>query len=270
MTRSGMENDMRYDEFRDRLQDALGDAGLLFRNGDRPVETIDLANTNRRWKIYIWRSAPQSAEPFHVAAKVAFHWSPVDTARAYTCEEDLLTKLLGGRQRPMKTERRWIRVDLTLYANLPYGSTAPLPDAQVFGSWIALAGEKLNELLSEFKQRQQRVVAVTGACEEMEVETRCSSEGALTLKGVSVSGFRLVRVPRVWDDPDRREAEKDIGEELVRLARRFRAALDEWVGRIAELAKWIRYTPPPPESRPVEPWFGDEEEDENGGPETIH
>ena len=170
----------------------------------------------------------------------------------------------------MKTERRWIRVDLTLYANLPYGSTAPLPDAQVFGSWIALVGKKLNELLSEFKQRQQRVVAVTGACEEIEVETRCIAEGALTLKGVSVSGFRLVRVPRVWDDPERLEAEKDIGEELIRLAGRFRAALDEWVGRIAELAKWTRYTPPPPESRPVKPWFGDEEDDEDGGPETIH
>jgi hypothetical protein len=48
-----MENDMRYDEFRGRLQDALGDAGLLFRNSVCPVETIDLANTNRRWKVYI-------------------------------------------------------------------------------------------------------------------------------------------------------------------------------------------------------------------------
>ena len=31
---------MRYDEFRNLLQDALGNAGLLFRSGDRPVETI--------------------------------------------------------------------------------------------------------------------------------------------------------------------------------------------------------------------------------------
>ena len=170
----------------------------------------------------------------------------------------------------MNTERRWIRVDLSLYAGLPYGSTAPLPDPQVFGSWIADVGKKLNELLAEFKQRKQRVVAVMGACEEIEVETRCSAEGALTLKGVSVSGSRLVRIPRVWDDPDRREAEKDISEELVRLARRFRSALDEWAGRIAELAKWIRYTPPPPEARRVEPWFEDEEKDEDGGPETIH
>jgi hypothetical protein len=265
-----MENDMRYNEFRNLLQDALGDAGLLFRNGDRPVEMIDLADTNRHWHVYIWRSGPQSAEPFNVSAKVSFDWSPVDTARAYTCEEDLLMELLGSKQRQMKTERRWVRVDLALYAGLPYGSTAPLPDVQVFGSWIALVSEKLNELLTEYRQRQQRIVAVIGACEEIEVETRCSPAGVLTIQGVSVSGFRLVRVPRVWDDPDRREVEKGIGEELVRLAGLFRAALDEWVGRIGELAKWIRYTPPPPASRPVEPWFEDEEEGENDGPGTIH
>jgi len=35
---------MRYEEFRDRLQNALGEAGLLFRHSDRPVETIDFGN----------------------------------------------------------------------------------------------------------------------------------------------------------------------------------------------------------------------------------
>jgi hypothetical protein len=173
-------------------------------------------------------------------------------------------------QRLLKTERRWIRVDLALYAGLPYGSTAPMLDTQLFGSWIAMVGQKLGKLVSEFKERQQRVVAVMGACEEVEVESRCSAEGVLSLKGVSVSGFRLIRIPRVWDDPGRRKTEKDIGEELARLARRFRDALDEWTGSVAELARWIRYTPPPPESRSVEPWFEDEEEDEDGGPETIH
>jgi hypothetical protein len=26
-------------------------------------------------------------------------------------------------------------VDLELYATLPYGSTTPMPDSQIFGSW---------------------------------------------------------------------------------------------------------------------------------------
>ena len=231
---------MRYDEFRDRFQDALREAGLLFQHADHPVETIDLAGTGRRWKVYIRRSASQSPEPFHVSAKIAFEWSPVNAARAYTCEEDLLTELFGRKRRPSKTEQRWARVDLTLYATLPYGSTTPMPDLQIFGAWTSSVGEKLDKLLTEFTERQGRVVAVTGGQEEVEVEARCKAEGVLILKGVSVSGFRLVRVPRVWDDPDRRKAEKDIGEELARLARRFKDALDQWTKSVAEVATWIR------------------------------
>ncbi|MBI4473470.1 MAG: hypothetical protein HY646_12440 [Acidobacteria bacterium] len=256
---------MRYNEFRDRFQDALREAELFFQYGEQPIEIIDLASTSRRWKLYIRLSA-QNPEPFHVSAKISFNWSPVNAARAYTCEEDLLTELIGRKQRPAKTEQRWARVNLALYATLPYGSTTPIPDPQIFGSWTGSAGEKLDKWLTEFKERQGRVVAVTGGREEVEVEARSNAEGVLFLKGVSVSGFRIVRVPRVWDDPDRREAEKDIDEELARLARRFKDALDEWTRSVAELARWIRYAPPPPEAKPVEPWF----EDENGGPETIH
>ncbi len=36
---------MRYAEFRDRLEEALHEAGLVFHDADRRVETIDLANT---------------------------------------------------------------------------------------------------------------------------------------------------------------------------------------------------------------------------------
>jgi hypothetical protein len=42
-----------------------------------------------------------------------------------------------------------------------------------------------------------------------------------------ISGFRIVRVPRVWDSPERRQAEKDPRDELGRLARSFKTALDE-------------------------------------------
>ena len=83
---------MRYAEFRDRLEEALHEAGLVFHDADRRVETIDLANTVRSWKVSVWRAAPRSAEPFHVSAVIGFEWSPADAARAYTCEEDLLTE----------------------------------------------------------------------------------------------------------------------------------------------------------------------------------
>ena len=92
---------MRYAEFRDRLEDALREAGFFFHDADR-VETIDLADTVRSWKSYVGRAAPLSAEPFHVSAVVGFEWGPADSARAYTCEEDLLTEFVGRRRRPIR------------------------------------------------------------------------------------------------------------------------------------------------------------------------
>ena len=118
---------MRYAEFRNRLENALREVGLFVHDADR-VETINLADTVRHWRAYIRRSAPPSAEPFSVSAEISFRWTPFDAARSYTCEEDLYLQLVGRRRQPTRTARRWTRVDLSLYANLPYGSTTSMPE----------------------------------------------------------------------------------------------------------------------------------------------
>jgi len=133
---------VRYDEFRDRLEAALQRNGLYFHSLQR-VETIELANTLRQWKVYVY-GAPPSPEPFHVSAEIGFAWSPFDAARAYAREEDLLTELTGRRKRLPRTERRWKRVDLSLHAGLPYGSTTAMPEPQLFGAWTASILEKVH------------------------------------------------------------------------------------------------------------------------------
>jgi hypothetical protein len=137
---------MRYAEFRDRLQNALRGAGVFFHDAGA-AETIELTDAVRRWEGHIRMTLPDP-EPFHVAANLAFKWSPVAAARAYTCEEDLLTDLLGRKQRYPKTQPRWTRVDLTLRATHPYGSTTPMPDAQILGPWTNSVGEKLDKLFT--------------------------------------------------------------------------------------------------------------------------
>jgi hypothetical protein len=97
---------VRYDEFRDRLEAALQRNGLYFHSLQR-VETIELANTLRQWKVYVYGAAPPSPEPFHVSAEISFAWSPFDAARAYAREEDLLTELTGRRKQLPRTVRRW-------------------------------------------------------------------------------------------------------------------------------------------------------------------
>lgn len=128
---------MRYADFRDRLEAALLAEGLLFPGADRRVETIDLADTVRSWEVNVYRAARVDTTPFDVSAAIGFQWSPVDAARAYTSEEDLLTDLVGRRRRSPRTERRWTRVDLRLHASLPYGSTTSIPEPSVFGAWTA-------------------------------------------------------------------------------------------------------------------------------------
>jgi len=252
---------MRYEEFRDQIQGALKGVGLFQQRIGNPIETIELSGAGRRWKVYLSRSAPQKAEPFHVSAKIAFNWNPFDNARSYTCEEDLLTELLGRKKQGLKTLQRFTRVDLELRAGLPYGSTATIQDPQLFRAWSESVILKLDKQFTERKERPGRLIAILGFLGEIEVDARCGAGGKLPLHGVSVEGFRLVRVPRVWDNPERRDAEKDSAEEAARLARRFKSAIDEWTGSVAELARWIRYAPPPPEAKPVEPRFDDREEE---------
>jgi hypothetical protein len=265
------EDDMRYDEFRDQLQMALQNVGLLGQRIGNPTETVDLESMGRRWKVYIVGTSTTDTEPFHVTAKIAFHWNPFDIARSYTCEEDLLTELLGRTKSSSKTEPRFTRVDLELHARLPYGSTTAIPKAQTFGSWVGSIKQKLDKAFTESKWRQGRLVAVLGSLDEINIESKCDSAGRLSIKGLSIAGFRMVRVPRVWDDPERRNAEKGAAAELSRLAQKFTYSLDEWRASIAELARWIRYTPPPADAKQIAPPFEEHGgEDENGGPETIH
>jgi hypothetical protein len=260
---------MRYDEFRDQLQIALHNVGLFGQRLGNPTETIELESTERRWKVYI--IGPSDTDPFHITAKIAFSWNPFNTARSYTCEEDLLEELLGRTKSSSKTEPRFTRVDLELTATLPHGSMSALPDTQTFGSWSESTQQKLDKIFRESKWRQGRLVAVLGALEELRIESRCDSSGRLSIAGVSIAGFRMIRLPRVWDDPDRRDAEKSAAAELARLAEKFKYSLEEWRTAIAELSRWIRYTPPPADASQVEPLIDDQEdEDESGGPETIH
>jgi hypothetical protein len=241
------------------------------RGGDRCIETINLADGVRHWEVTIWVPDAQSAEPFHVSAVISFKWDPVNAARAYTTEEDLLEALVGRRGRSIRTERRWVRVDLSLHARLPYGSTTPMPEPEVFAGWTAAVEEYIGTTFTEIKEARGRIVAILGGHTDLDVQAQYKSGDVLSLNAVTISAFRIVRVPRVWDDPLRREAERKANHELARVAQMFRTAIDDWTSRVSQLAAWIRYTPPSPGATPVAPWFDEQDEGDGGdGPETTH
>ena len=262
---------VRYAEFRDQLEGALRQEGLFFTGADRRIEKIDLADTVRSWKVYVSRGGSNSTEPFHVSAAIGSKWSPVDTARAYTCEEDLLTDLVGRSGRSPRTQPRWTRVDLSLHASLPYGSTTAIPEASVFGAWTAAVIEKADAAFTEVKQKDGRILSVHGGPDDLELHARCNLSGVVSLSAVAMSAFRIVRVPRAWDSPERRATEADSHRELSRLARTFRTAVDDWTQSIAALGTWLRYSPAPPGTKPAGPSFdGESEDDDEAGPDNVH
>lgn len=225
---------MRYDEFRDRWQKALRSAGLLS-HLDRAEETIDLRTTARRWEAH---QLPRSVEPFSVGASIRFVWDPFESARSYTCEEDLLTDLLGRGAR-RNTQRRLLRVDITLGANLPYGSTARMPASAVWIPWVASVKESLDAALTPRRGGGSTDHLYRG---DLEIAGRSTLDERFCFDRVSVSAFDVIVVPRMWDDPDRRERERSADSRIDALAGRFRAAADAWNARIGELVTRLRYT----------------------------
>lgn len=247
---------MRYDEFRDRWQAALRTAGMLFHH-DRPAETIELGSTLRRWRVHL---LPRDVKPFSVGATISYRWDPFGSARSYTTDEDLVTELFG-RRAMRSTQRRLLRVDITLGASLPYGSTAAMPAPDIWAPWLASVEEKLDTTLRGRRVRKGAISAWRG---DLEIEGRTAPDGAFAFHGMSVSAFEMIVVPRIWDDPRRREREPSSGKQIDGLARRFRAALDVWAEKVGELVRWVEYAPgrAPPRRRGPPP--------DDAGPRTTH
>jgi hypothetical protein len=253
---------MRYDEFRDRWQAALRTARLLF-HYDRPEETIDLVTTGRRWRV---RPIPRDAEPFHVGAVISFRWDPFESARSYTCEEDLLAELFGRRGR-RSTQRRLLRVDIVFHATLTYGSTIPVPAPDVWLPWVAAVEEKLDNALTRKRSQKGPGSVWRGG---LEIDARTAPDGSLSLHGMSVPAYEIIVVPRIWDDPRRREREASAAQQVDALAARFRGALDAWVESVAELIGWLRHAPAPPRAKSGQRRRRRFPHDDDLGPETTH
>ena len=253
---------MRYDEFRDRWQAALRTARLLSHH-DRPEETIDLATTARRWRVRPW---PRPAEPFHVGTTISFRWDPFASARAYTCEEDLLTELLG-RRTGRSTQRRLLRVDITLHATLPYGSTTSMPAPDVWLPWVGSVEDKVDNALTGRRRRKGAELRWRG---DLEIKGRTALDGAFSLHAMSVPAYELIVVPRIWDDPRRREREASAAQQIDGLAGRFRGALDAWTASVGELVRWLSHAPGPRPAPSRRRRLDPLPDDGDAGPETTH
>jgi hypothetical protein len=225
---------VRYDEFRDAFFAALRDAGLRPHIG-RPTETIDLTTTTRRWQAALGEPIPQRTEPFLTSATVSFEWDPVESARTYTTEEDLVTELLGRDEDPPETMPRLLRTDIVLRATLPYDSRVPMPGGKTWRSWSLRVDDDVASFLpTDVADHEGGNVLVMGARGKVEAESTCSEAGELCLSAVSLPSWQGVVPPRVRDAVDD-DPEGDIDWQLEKLAERYRGAYDAWVECVMDL-----------------------------------
>jgi len=222
---------MTYDEFREAWLRALRESGLQIFSVDALQESLELRAMDRIGESIVG-PYPRS-DPFTVCAKFRWRWDALNTARTATCEEDLLTQLFGRHEAErMRTQRPWLRVDISLHASLPMGSPMPLPSK---AKWAVWASDVIHTLASrtpivpaepfrEGRRGQLEILAYQGG---PEAEVHCGRDGELKLAALEVAAWQAIELARNWSDSSRRP-DKGVGEQLDQMFARVKAALGAW------------------------------------------
>lgn len=225
---------MDYEAFREAWLDALRSEELLT-YPDRPHDRIDIADMSREHSARVGLGHRQQAEPFFVSMVLRWTWTPVHAARTYTNEEDLLSDLLGREQaRDLVAERPWLRLDVKLCANMPYGKPLPLRAPKALQLWTDQVTRALKPFLRTRVEGTSRVEAIHAYLGEPEARVQCDGAGELALLGVELEAWRALTLPR----------ESDTGElialdttamSLERFAKDARGALAAWSSSLTSL-----------------------------------
>lgn len=224
---------MTYGDFKQEWVAALRDSSLRTIGVDDVDESLDLRRMDRTCRSGV-EPVGQDVEPFHVAGTLEWRWSALHDARTVTNEEDMLAELLGrDNVRRVRTQRPWIRVDVTLRSSALWGKEIPMPGPRTWAAWAREAVDRLEstepvvpaETVREGRGGRLEILAWQG---EPEAHLLCGREGDLRLRSVKVSAWQAVDLARKWDDPGRKP-DTGTGKQLRALFTRVRAALQAWV-----------------------------------------
>jgi hypothetical protein len=231
---------MRYEEFRAEFMAALGESRLEM-IGLHPQEAIDLRSTNRTFKVHVEPIGGSDAEPFHVSAAISWGWDALNTARAATKEEDMLTELLGREAASdFVTDQPRLRVDVELRASLPWGRPLKMPSRAAWASWAREVIGRLEDIepltpAEHTREDEYGRVEILAWQGPPKAKVSCSTTGELELEAVSIEAMQIMQVPRTFDlgvEPD-----EGPEEPLTEMFRRIRASLVAWMQAVTNLTK---------------------------------
>lgn len=223
--------DMSYEEFKELWTWTLHESGLPIGSGIPIEESLDLRSTDRHYKSFVHMH--ERVETFHVSAAVEFRWDALQTARTCCTEEDAVRQLLGvDREQYPRTEVPSLRVDVTLRASTEWGKEIPLPSAEVCKNWARETISRLENVepllpIEQVRENRKGNLELLAFRSEPELTVLCKRDGSLALRGVEVTAWQAINLPRKWDDSTRKP-DKGPHYQLAALFRRLKASLHGW------------------------------------------
>lgn len=231
---------MTYEEFKKAWVWALRESALPVLGAEHVQETLDLRTMDRVVKSFVEPPGGRRMEPFHVSAALAYRWNAIHTARTATTEEDMLHELLGlDRNRKPRTEKPWLRVDVTLRASTMWDKEIALPPSNTWKRWVRETVDRLEnservvplETVREVPHGLPEVLAWQGA---PELQVVCNPSGELKLRGIEVPTWQAIQLPRKWDDSSRRQ-DPAPDDQLAAMFKRLQVAMNAWTEVLGHL-----------------------------------
>ena len=219
---------MNYSTFRQIWDDTLMTAHIAA-SPFFPEETTNTETGDRVYQVYL-HNTDRSAG-FHTTIEFKWRWDALLLARFASTEEDMLMQIFGDFGIHEDTAPPSLRVDYILHATIAMDRYLHLPPQDQWQRWVSRVTSQVSPLLIYNDPESEMPVSYSM---EPEIKVICSDSGQFYLSGVQLTGFRIITLPRQWDDPDRPE-EDDPDEQLLTLFQRLNQADGLWRESLKEL-----------------------------------
>ncbi len=226
---------MNYQEFRDLWHDALREARLQIPYPVGPTEKIDLRSLSRSYELIIYGSSHPKSEPFHMTAKIEWDWDATLSARYATTEEDMLMQIFGDFGiHTEDTVPPILRIDVCLSGSVTYGTVYPMPEVVQWQRWVRKASDELQLILPTGYDEDGGICAYS---DPIQASVKLLEDGRLNLESMTFKAWQAIRLPRQWDDPDKRDPSPV--DELWDFAGRISRAISVMEDGLANLVRGI-------------------------------
>jgi len=224
---------MNYQEFRDLWHHTLQAARLQISQSVGPTEQINLRDMSRSYELVLYGGLHQKCEPFHLVITIKWDWDATLSARYATTEDDMLMQIFGDFGiHDNDTVLPQLRMDVSLSANLPYETVYPMPPLTEWQSWVRQASDDLQSILPTGYEEDGAICAYS---DPIEANIKILEDGNLSLERVTFKAWQAIKLPRQWDDPEKRDPYPD--DVLLDFANRIAKATNVLENSLARLVK---------------------------------